>query len=121
MVSPRSSKLPILGLGSSIGTPRGGIIAEVIAVESFEEFSKIPVEQVKGKIVVFCPDWEGYGKTVVYRRDAATVAARKQAVAALIRSVTPFSIGSPHTGHQQYDENTKKIPVAALTVEVLLS
>lgn len=117
LVQPWKRDLPILGLGSTIGTPRGGIIADVVAYETFEEFDKIPQEQVEGKIVVFVPKWEGYGKTVQYRSNAASVAARKGAVAALIRSVTPFSISSPHTGHQNYAEDVKKIPVAALTVE----
>jgi carboxypeptidase Q len=98
LVSPWKRNMPILGLGSSVGTPRGGIIADVIAV-------------------VFVPKWEGYEKTVVYRSKAASVAARKGAVGALIRSVAPFSINSPHTGHQNYESDVKKIPVAALTVE----
>ena len=117
MVLPWKRNLPILGLGSSVGTPRGGIIADVIAVESFDEFKNISEDRVKGKIVLFVPKWEGYGKTVVYRSEAASVAARKGAVAALIRSVTPFSISSPHTGHQNYEDDVKKIPVAALAVE----
>lgn len=117
MVTPLNKNLPILGLGSSIGTPRGGIIADVIAYESFDEFTNVPESEVKGKIVVFVPKWESYGKTVVYRSNAASVAARKGAVGALIRSITPFSINSPHTGHQHYADDVKKIPVAALTVE----
>lgn len=117
LVLPWKHDLPILGLGSTVGTPRGGIIADVIAYESFEEFEPIPAEQVQGKIVVFVPKWEGYGKTVLYRSNAASVAARKGAVAALIRSVTPSNSTSPHTGHQNYADDVKKIPVAALTVE----
>ncbi|CAO1321945.1 unnamed protein product [Diamesa serratosioi] len=117
MVTPWKRNLPILGLGSSVGTPRGGIIADVIAYESFDEFKNVPDSEVKGKIVVFVPKWESYGKTVVYRSNAASVAARKGAVGALIRSITPFSINSPHTGHQNYAEDVNKIPVAALTVE----
>lgn len=117
MVKPWKRTLPILGLGTTVGTPRGGIIADVIAVESFDEFKNFTVEQVTGKIVVFVPEWKGYGKTVVYRSEAASVASRKGAVAALIRSIAPFSINSPHTGHQNYADGVKKIPVAALTVE----
>ncbi|XP_070506920.1 carboxypeptidase Q-like [Chironomus tepperi] len=117
LVKPWKKNMHILGLGSTIGTPRGGIIADVIAVESFDEFNKIPEDQVKGKIVLFVPKWQGYDKTVVYRGNAASRASEKGAVAALVRSITPFSIGSPHTGHQSYADGVKKIPVAAITVE----
>lgn len=117
LVKPWKRNLKMLGLGSTVGTPRGGIIADVIAVESFEEFDKIPEDQVSGKIVVFVPKWKGYGKTVQYRSKSASVASKKGAVAALVRSVTPFSLGTPHTGHQNYEEGVKKIPVACITVE----
>lgn len=64
------------------------------------------------------PEWNGYGKTVEYRSQAASFASKKGAVAALIRSITPFSIGSVHTGMQSYASDvTNKIPVAAITVE----
>ncbi|XP_053690764.1 carboxypeptidase Q-like [Sabethes cyaneus] len=117
LVTPFKRNLPMLGLGTSVGTPRGGIIADVIAVESFQEFEKLAAEQVKGKIVVFVPKWESYGKTVMYRSKGASVASKKGAVATLIRSVTPFSIGSPHTGGQDYEDGVKKIPSACITVE----
>lgn len=117
LLLPHKQRFSILGLGSSIGTPRGGIEADVIAVDSFDEFDRLPETSVRGKIVLFVPVWESYGKTVAYRRDAASVASRKGAVAALIRSITPFSIGTPHTGSQYYQEGVQKIPVAALTVE----
>ncbi|KAG8301150.1 hypothetical protein J6590_059555 [Homalodisca vitripennis] len=72
----------------------------------------------KGKIVVIAEDWLGsYGKTVVYRSRAAVEVARVGGLAALIRSVTPFSIYSPHTGMMSYSDNVTKIPAAALTVE----
>jgi carboxypeptidase Q len=117
LVKPWKKEMRILGLGSTIGTPRGGIIAEVVAFESFDEFKNVSEEEIKGKIVVFVPKWQGYGITVQYRSEAASVAAEKGAVAALVRSITPFSIGSPHTGHQNYKDGVKKIPVAAITVE----
>lgn len=117
LIAPHKQNLRITGLGSSVGTPRGGIIASCIVVASFDEFKTIPAEKVRGNIVVFVPAWEGYGKTVIYRRDAASVAAQKGAVAALVRSVTPFSLGSPHTGWQRYADDVRQIPTAALTVE----
>ena len=36
LLSPRQRALPMMGLGGSIGTPQGGIIAEVLVVASFD-------------------------------------------------------------------------------------
>ena len=58
-----------------------------------------------------------YGITVKYRDYAAVNAAKCGGVAALISSVTPFSINTPHTGWQDYSDNVTKIPVAAITKE----
>lgn len=118
MLSPKRVKINICGFGFTVGTLRGGLIADVVAVESFEEFDKLPESAVQGKIVLFVPEWQGYGKTVKYRSLAASVASKKGAVAALVRSITPYSIGSLHTGMQSYQADVKnKIPVAAVTVE----
>lgn len=117
LTEPHKQTIEILGLGTTVGTPRGGIISDVVVVESFAEFEKVPESTVQGKIVVFAPKWESYGKTVAYRRDSASVASKKGAIAALVRSITPFSIGSPHTGMQAYQDGVKQIPVACITVE----
>jgi len=58
-----------------------------------------------------------YGETVEYRSTGATRAAEFGAVAALIRSVTPFSLYTPHTGMMTYGRNVTKIPAACITVE----
>lgn len=67
--------------------------------------------------MVFAETYVSYGKSVVYRQYAAVRAAEVGAVASLVRSITPFSINSPHTGWQDYSEKVKKIPTAAITVE----
>lgn len=67
--------------------------------------------------MVFAEKWVSYGTTVKYRSYAAVEGAKVGAVATLIRSVTPFSINSPHTGWQDYSDDVPKIPTAALTVE----
>lgn len=73
--------------------------------------------QAKGKIVVFNEPYVRYSETVKYRNNGAVEAARFGAVATLIRSVTPFSIASPHTGKQTYNSNVTKIPTACITIE----
>ena len=74
------------------------------------------LQQAAGKIVVFNPTWESYGVTVQYRSQGASEAAKVGAVAALVVSITPFSIASPHTGWQYYTVENK-IPVASITME----
>lgn len=59
-----------------------------------------PFFQAKGKIIVYNQQYVSYGKTVQYRALGAREAAKVGGVASLIRSVTPFSIYSPHTGWQ---------------------
>lgn len=117
VLSPYQGNLPILGLGTSVGTTKKGIKASAVVVESFDELRSLADSEVDGKIVIFVPKWEGYGKTVQYRGRGAVEAAKKGAVASLIRSVTPFSIGTLHTGMQRYDDNVPKIPTASISVE----
>ncbi|XP_073988286.1 carboxypeptidase Q-like [Rhodnius prolixus] len=116
LLKPRHFTLNIMGLGGSVATPKEGITAPVMVVESFEELKNRSME-AKGKIVVFAETYVSYGKSVVYRQYAAVRAAEVGAVASLVRSITPFSINSPHTGWQDYSEKVKKIPTAAITVE----
>lgn len=93
IIQPRSKNLAILGLGSSVGTPSEGIQAEVVVVQSFDDL-KSRGSEVKGKIVVYNQPFVSYGETVAYRAFGASEAAKLGAVAALIRSITPFSINS---------------------------
>lgn len=116
MLAPRMHKMAILGLGSSIGTPPEGITAEVLVVTSFEELQKRAPE-ARGKIVVYNQPYVNYSMTVQYRVRGAVEAAKVGAVASLIRSVASFSIYSPHTGIQEYQDGVPQIPTACITVE----
>jgi carboxypeptidase Q len=116
LVSPRPMSLPMLGLGGSVGTPPEGIRAEVIVVDSFDEL-EARKHEAKGKIVLFNAPFTSYGKTVTYRVIGATAAAKVGGVASLIRSVTPFSLRTPHTGQMRYDPDYPQIPHAAITLE----
>jgi carboxypeptidase Q len=116
LVAPRAQPLPLLGLGGSVGTPPGGITAEVLVVNGFDELTARAAE-ARGRIVLFDVPFTTYGQTVRYRTDGAVAAARAGAVASLIRSVTPHSQRTPHTGMMQYADTAGRIPHAALTVE----
>ncbi|XP_050362906.1 carboxypeptidase Q-like [Nymphalis io] len=115
MIHPRLKYISAIGLGPSVETPRYGLVADVIVVGSFEELDEI--DNVEGKIVLLNARFTSYRETVKYRVHSAVKAAQKGAVAVLIRSLTPFSLYTPHTGALAYKQNVKKIPAAAITVE----
>ncbi len=115
-VSPRPMTLPVLGLGGTVGTPAEGVTAEVLVVTNFAELEARAAE-VPGRMVVFMPEFTAYGEIVRYRTRGAVEAARAGAVASLVRSATPFSLQTPHTGGMSYEEGVRRIPHAAITVE----
>jgi carboxypeptidase Q len=117
MVAPLDRDLPMLGLGRSIATPEGGIEADVVVVSSFDELEALGADAVTGKIVVYDAPFTTYGETVKYRSGGASAAAKLGAVAALVRSIGPISLSTPHTGGMYYAEDAGKIPTAAITVE----
>ena len=116
LLSPFKKELSMLGLGGSIATPRGGLKAEVIVVNDWDELESRSNE-VPGKIVLFNAPFTSYGETVAYRYSGASAAAKHGAVASLIRSIGPWSMNTPHTGVMAYKDDVQKIPHAALTME----
>jgi carboxypeptidase Q len=114
--APVEFELTISGLGLSDGTGPDGIEADVIVVKDFNELDARAAD-VAGKIVLYNVAWNGYGRTVQYRSRGASRAAAHGAVAALVRSITPTSLATPHTGMMRYDEDAPRIPACAVTVE----
>jgi len=123
IVKPALRRLAVLGLGGSVGTPPGGLTAEVAVVSSFDQLQKVGAS-LRGKIVVFDHPWPAaapnaaaaYGQSIDYRTEGATRAAAYGAAAALVRSLASASLGAPHTGQMHYGPGPK-IPTAALSVE----
>jgi carboxypeptidase Q len=111
MLAPMDRDLHILGLGMTVG---GEVEAEVVVVSSFEELDSV---DVTGKIVLYDVPFTTYGETVQYRGRGPSEASRRGAVGVLVRSVTPVSLYTPHTGATRYAEDAPKIPAAAVTVE----
>ncbi len=116
LVSPRRARIALLGLGMSVGTPAGGITADVLVVGSFDELTRRAAE-AKGKIVLFDVPFTTYGETVQYRAAGASAAAKAGAVAMLLRAVGPFGMRTPHTGGLRYDSTAARIPAAAIPME----
>ncbi len=115
--------LSITALGTSAGTDEKGILANVVEVQNFEELSRLGTAQVRGKIVFFNRPvdltllnvFRAYGGAVDQRVSGASEAAKYGAVAAIIRSVTTALDDVPHTGVQEYDEGTRKIPAVCVS------
>ncbi|HMA04105.1 MAG: M20/M25/M40 family metallo-hydrolase [Gemmatimonas sp.] len=126
LLAPHRATLRMFGLGRSVGTPAGGITAPVLVVNDFADL-RAHAAQARGRIVLFDhhfdttkPPFEAYDDAVIYRIAAADSAGACGAVAALIRSVTPHSLGTPHTGTMSYGDTTTTahhIPAAAITLE----
>ncbi len=118
IVAPRREEMAMLGLGRSVGTPKGGITAPVVTVSSFDAFEALPAESVRGKIVLWNVPFTTYGETVRYRAWGADRASRLGAVASLVRAVGPIGHRTPHTGNMSaYNDSVPRIPGAAISVE----
>ena len=113
---PYERDLQILALGGSVSTPKKGMRAPLVVVDNFEQLDALG-SKVAGKIVLYDVPFTTYGETVQYRRSGAARAAEYGAVAALIRSVSPTSLYTPHTGNMGLDDGIPPIPAAALTLE----
>lgn len=117
MLAPLDRPLHMLGLGMSVGTPPGGLTADVVAVSTFDELAKLGREKVQGRIVVYNNPYVSYGVSVAYRSSGASRAAALGAVAVLVRAVTPLAVQMPHTGALFYDSSQPKIPAASISPE----
>ncbi|MEA2564054.1 MAG: carboxypeptidase [Acidobacteriota bacterium] len=121
IVSPWPQPVILAALGGSVGTPEGGIEAEVVQVPDVAALEGMDAAKVKGKIVFInkrmrrAKDGSGYGETVVGRGRGPSLAGKLGAVALLIRSVGTDNNRTPHTGASRYDEGIPKIPAAALS------
>ena len=116
LLVPREKALHFIGLGGSVGTPRRGITAEALVVSSFSDL-EAHADQARGRIVVYNVPFTTYGETVRYRWAGASAAVKAGAVASLVRSATPYSLNTPHTGSMGYEDGVRKIPHGAITVE----
>jgi hypothetical protein len=112
LISPRHKSMRVLGLGGSVGTNGHPIQAKVLVVSSFDDLEEHKLN-VSGKIVVYNEEFVSYSETADYRYFGASRAQQYGAVAALIRSISPFGLQTPHTGSSE----PTTIPAMAITLE----
>jgi hypothetical protein len=123
IVLPVEREIPVLALGGSVGTPDGGLGADVIVVDGFAELEQAGIA-AHGKIVLFDKPMQagfdaetGYGSVVGMRTRGASEAARLGAVGMLIRSLGTADFRLPHTGALRYADDAPRIPAAAISAE----
>jgi len=109
-----------LALGGSVGTDGKPIEADVIAATSVDELKDLPSSEVAGRIVFLYDrmletrDGMDYGPTVRNRVQGAIEAAKKGAVAVVIRAVGSEDADRPHTGSMRYANGVPRIPAFAI-------
>jgi len=118
----------ITALGGSVFTGKNQkpepIQAEIIEVNSYEALDEMDSAAVQNKIVFFnvpfdekyINSFEAYGHCVKYRSQGAIEAAKKGAIACIVRSMTSDDDDEPHTGMMNYNINVPKIPSAAIGI-----
>jgi len=80
------------------------------------DFETLKTTDCNGKIVVINPEWDAETASLVVRQGASE-AARFGAVGCLVRSASPFSLGTMHVGVVEYEDGLARIPVATITSE----
>lgn len=117
--------VPVVALGSSVATPKAGITASVIEVQSLDELKTLGESQIKGKIVFFNRSFDpkpietaiSYSGAGDQRRAGPVEAAKYGAVAVIVRSLTHAIDDYPHTGGTTYLEGGNNIPAAAISTK----
>lgn len=128
MAKGSTQKVVLTALGGSIATPEGGLTAEIVVVNSFDELNALGRDKVKGKIVLFNNKFDrdlaasgfginAYGQAVAYRGGGPNAASRLGAVAALVRSAGGSQNRLAHTGSLRYADGVTPIPAAAVSFE----
>ncbi|MFY8095781.1 MAG: hypothetical protein ACOVN0_20050 [Niveispirillum sp.] len=121
ITSPVAHHLHVSALGHSVTTPPEGISAPVVRFDTLEDLEAAPEGSLKGKIAFVdkkmtrLQDGGGYGEAVGVRGKGPEAAARKGAVALLIRSIGTDSHRFPHTGITRYADGVTAIPAGALS------
>ncbi len=121
VLAPYPQPLVVTALGGSIGTGGKPIEAQIVAFANLDALKAAPEGSLEGKIAVITnrmvrfKDGRGYGPAVGARSNGAVEAARKGAIAILIRSIGTSTNRFAHTGTMRYVDDVARIPAAALS------
>ncbi len=122
LLGARPQKLVAAALGHSIATPANGIEADVVFFDGLDALLAAPVGALNGKIAVVdggqmvrMQDGSGYGSLSRIRGLGPTEAAKRGAVAFVMRSAGSDEHRMPHTGTTRYIEGKVPLPAFALS------
>lgn len=122
IIRPSPQPLVVTALGGSVATPPEGIEAEIALFETFDALLAATVGSLTGKIAVVTQpmirtqDGGSYGSVGRARFTGPAEAARRGAVAFLLRSLGTDHLRMPHTGMTEYSKEVPRIPAGALSV-----
>jgi len=114
--------LAVTALGGSVATDANGIEAEIALFRTYDDLLAAAPGSLAGKIalvtqhMVRAQDGSGYGAANPIRRQGPSEAARRGAVAYMLRSLGTDSHRLPHTGALNYEDGAPRIPAAALAI-----
>ncbi len=121
ITAPWPQALVVTALGGTVATPAGGVEAEVVAVGTLDELAKLPDDRIAGRIVFFTHrmqrthDLSGYREAVPIRSRGPSEAAKRGAVAVVMRTVGTSPERFPHTGSTRDEANGPRIAGLALS------
>ncbi len=121
IVSPHH-KLSIAALGWSGATSAKGILADVVRFDTLDALKAADPGTVRGKVVFLdvhmheTAEDPGYGAAVGARASGPGEAAKKGALAIVIRSIGTDATRFPHTGSMRREKDAKSaLPAAAVS------
>ena len=119
ILTPFPQPLVATALGGTISTPPGGIEAEAVIFETYQELLDQPEGALTGKIVVVlqdtvpAQDGRGYGTSSPIRGQGPFEAAKRGAVGYVLRSLGTHDHRFAHTGATRVGEG--QIPAFAIS------
>jgi carboxypeptidase Q len=121
VISPFQMPMAITALGNSGSTGDKPLDGEIVYFPTFAALVDAKPEELKGKIAFVdhqmkrTQDGSSYGQFGLARFAGPNVAAKKGAIAIIIRSIGTDSHRNPHTGNTNFEAGVTPIPAGAIS------